>query len=169
MLYEVITITQQLARMLLLDDTERYARTYERKTREIVLAAEITRQYTKEEILEIFLNENNYGNLAYGIQAASETYFNTSADKLTLAQASFLAGLPQAPAVYDIFTNREATLDRQKQVLILMYDLSQEKNCIYVSTNLERVCVNEIASAAQEIENYTFQQHDYSMIRNNFV
>ncbi len=163
------TITQQLARMLLLDDTERYARTYERKTREIVLAAEITRQYTKEEILEIFLNENNYGNLAYGIQAASETYFNTSADKLTLAQASFLAGLPQAPAVYDIFTNREATLDRQKQVLILMYDLSQEKNCIYVSTNLERVCVNEIASAAQEIENYTFQQHDYSMIHPHWV
>ena len=155
--------------MLLLDDTERYERTYERKTREIVLAAEITRQYTKEEILEIFLNENNYGNLAYGIQAAAETYFNTSADKLTLAQASFLAGLPQAPAVYDIFTNREATLDRQKQVLILMYDLSQEKNCIYVSTNLERVCVNEIASAAQEIENYTFQQHDYSMIHPHWV
>lgn len=71
------TITQQLARMLLLDDTERYSRTYERKTREIVLAAEITRKYSKEEILEIFLNENNYGNHAYGVQAAAETYFNT--------------------------------------------------------------------------------------------
>lgn len=163
------TITQQLARMLLLDDTERYARTYERKTREIVLAAEITRKYSKEEILEIFLNENNYGNLAYGIQAAAETYFNTSADKLTLAQASFLAGLPQAPAIYDIYTNREATLTRQKQVLLLMYELSQEKNCIYVSTNLERVCVNEIASAAQQIENYDFQPRDYSMIHPHWV
>lgn len=163
------TITQQLARMLLLDDTERYTRTYERKTREIVLAAEITRKYSKEEILEIFLNENNYGNLAYGIQAASETYFNTGADKLTLAQASFLAGLPQAPAVYDIYTNREATLTRQKQVLLLMYELSQEKNCIYVSTNLERVCVNEIASAAQQIENYEFKPHDYSMIYPHWV
>ena len=71
------TITQQVARMLLLDDTERYSRTYERKAREIVLAAEITRKYSKEEILEIFLNENNYGNLAYGVEAAAETYFNT--------------------------------------------------------------------------------------------
>ncbi len=163
------TITQQLARMLLLDDTERYTRSYERKTREIVLAAEITRKYSKEEILEIFLNENNYGNLAYGVQAAAETYFNSSADKLTLSQASFLAGLPQAPAVYDIFTNRIATLTRQKQVLLLMYELSQEKNCIYVSTNLERVCVNEIASAAQEIENYDFKPHDYSMIHPHWV
>ncbi|MBW6472085.1 MAG: transglycosylase domain-containing protein [Anaerolineaceae bacterium] len=163
------TITQQLARMLLLDDTERYTRTYERKTREIVLAAEITRKYSKEEILEIFLNENNYGNLAYGVQAAAETYFNTSAERLTLSQASFLAGLPQAPAVYDIYTNREATLTRQKQVLILMYELSQEKNCIYVSTNLERVCVNEIANAAQEIEFYEFKPHDYSMIHPHWV
>jgi penicillin-binding protein 1C len=163
------TITQQLARMLLLDDSERYTRTYERKTREIVLAAEITRKYSKEEILEIFLNENNYGSHSYGIQAAAETYFNTSAQQLTLSQASFLAGLPQAPSVYDIFTNREATLTRQKQVLLLMYELSQEKNCIYVSTHLDRVCVNEIASAAQEIENYQFQQRDYSMIHPHWV
>ena len=163
------TITQQLARMLLLDDTERYSRTYERKSREIVLAAEITRKYSKEEILEIFLNENNYGNLAYGVQAAAETYFNTSAERLTLAQASFLAGLPQAPAVYDVYTNREATLTRHKTVLLLMYELSQEKNCIYVSTNLERVCVNEIASAAQQIENYEFKQRDYSMLYPHWV
>lgn len=157
------TITQQLARMLLLDDTERFARTYERKAREIVLAAEITRNYTKEEILELFLNENNYGNLAYGIQAAAETYFNTTADKLTLAQASFLAGLPQAPAVYDIYTNRDATLDRHKQVLILMYQLSAEKNCIYVGLGQEDVCVNEVVSASESIENYQFEPHDYSM------
>ncbi|MAT43408.1 MAG: hypothetical protein CL609_13810 [Anaerolineaceae bacterium] len=157
------TITQQLARMLLLDDTERFTRTYERKAREIVLAAEITRNYSKEEILELFLNENNYGNLAYGIEAAAETYFNTTAGNLTLAQASFLAGLPQAPAVYDIYTNREATLNRHKQVLILMYRLSAEKNCIYVGNGLEDVCVNEVASAAEEIENYQFVPHDYSM------
>ncbi len=157
------TITQQVARMLLLDDTERYTRSYERKAREIVLAAEITRKYSKEEILEIFLNENNYGNLAYGIEAAAETYFDSTSDKLDLAQASFLAGLPQAPAIYDVFTNREATLDRHKQVLVLMYTLSQEKNCIYVSTNLSEVCVNEIANAAQWIENYNFIQRDYSM------
>ena len=84
------TITQQLARMLLLSQEERYVQSYERKAREIILAAEITRRYSKDEILELYLNEVNYGNLAYGIQAAAETYFNTTANNLTLGQASFL-------------------------------------------------------------------------------
>ncbi len=153
------TITQQLARMLLLGPEEASQRTYQRKAREIVLAAELTRRYSKDEILELFLNENNYGNLAYGIEAAAETYFHTSADKLNLAQAAFLAGLPQAPAVYDIYTNREETLRRHKQVLVLMYQLSKEKNCIEVSNNVQPVCVDAQSAtlAAQEIEAYNFQ------------
>ena len=110
------TITQQLARSLLLTPEERAQRTVSRKAREIVLAAEITRRYTKDEILELYLNEIYYGNLSYGIEAASETYFHTTASQLTLAQASFLAGLPQAPAVYDIYTDRESTLARHEQV-----------------------------------------------------
>ena len=69
-----------------------------RKIKEIVLAAELTRRYTKDDILEIYLNNNNYGNLAYGIDAAARTYFGTNAAQLTLAQASFLAGIPQSPA-----------------------------------------------------------------------
>ncbi len=89
------TITQQLARTLLLSPEERSQVTTQRKAREIVLAAEITRRYSKDEILELYLNEIYYGNLAYGIEAAAETYFNTTADQLNLAQASFLAGLPQ--------------------------------------------------------------------------
>jgi penicillin-binding protein 1C len=154
------TITQQLARMLLLDPEEAAQRTYERKAREIVLAAELTRRYSKDEILELFLNENNYGNLAYGIEAAAETYFNTSAEQLNLAQAAFLAGLPQAPAVHDIYSNRDETLRRHKQVLVLMYQLSQDKNCIEVSNNIQPVCVDAqtATQAAQEIEAYNFQQ-----------
>ena len=140
------TITQQLARTLLLSSTERTEQTVQRKAREIVLASEITRRYSKEEILELYLNENNYSNLAYGIEAASETYFNTTADKLTLGQAAFLAGLPQAPSVYNIFSNREGTLARQKQVLVLSYQDSQEKNCIFVGNNIKAVCID--ASAA---------------------
>lgn len=152
------TITQQLARMLLLSPEERFEQSYARKAREAVLAAEITRQYSKEQILELYLNEIYYGNLAYGIEAAAETYFNTTADKLSLAQASFLAGLPQSPSVYDIFTNRDDTLSRHKQVLILMWQDSQEKGCIYVSTNIQRVCVDAdaAAAAATEMDNYTF-------------
>jgi len=158
------TITQQLARMLLLPD-QRYEQTYERKAREIVLAAEITRKYSKDQILELYLNEANYSNLSYGIEAAAETYFNTTADQLTLAQASFLAGLPQSPAVYDIFTNRDETLRRHKQVVLLMLEDSQEKGCIYVSNSEQRVCVDEAAAIQiiQEIENYNFQMAENNM------
>ena len=99
------TITQQLAKMLLLTPAEALQQTVQRKAREIILAAELTRQYSKDEILEIYLNEINYGNRSYGIEAAAESYFNTTADKLTLGQGAFLAGIPQAPSVYDIFSN----------------------------------------------------------------
>ncbi len=152
------TITQQLARALLLSPEERAERTVRRKAREIILAAEISRRYSKDEILELYLNEIYYGNLAYGIEAAAETYFNTTADKLTLAQASFLAGLPQSPAIYDVHTNRKAALKRHEQVVVLMYLLSQERGCIPVSNSSQPVCVDAVAaaSAAEAIRNYTF-------------
>ena len=66
-----------------------------RKIKEAILAAEITRRYSKETILQIYLNEIYYGNLAYGIEAAAETYFGNSAADLTLAEAALLAGLPR--------------------------------------------------------------------------
>ena len=159
------TITQQLARALLLSPEERAERTIQRKAREIILAAELTRRYSKEEILELYLNEIYYGNLAYGIEAASETYFNTTADKLTLAQAAFLAGLPQSPGVYDIHTNRDATLGRNDQVLVLMYTLSEERGCIAVSSSPAPVCVDATAAtrASDEIRNYNFPPPDVNI------
>jgi 1A family penicillin-binding protein len=159
------TITQQIARSILLTPEERSQRTYLRKAREIILAAEITRRYSKDQILELYLNEIYYGNLAYGIEAAAETYFGTTADKLTLAQAAFLAGLPQSPAVYDIHTNREATLQRDQQVLGLMLAASIEQNCIYVSNSDQPVCVDpaEAAHAAVEIRGYNFRSPDFNI------
>ena len=153
------TITQQLARNLLFSPAERIDASYERKTREIILAAEITRRYSKDEILELYLNESFYANRAYGIEAAAETYFNKTADQLNLAEASFLAGLPQAPGVYDIFSNREETLRRHQQVLLLMYQINKEEGCIYVSNSPQPVCVDAVAaaSAAEEIQNYPFE------------
>ena len=152
------TITQQLARMLLLTPQERNQRTVQRKAREIVLSAELTRRYSKEEILEIYLNEIFYGNMSYGIQAAAETYFGTSATKLDLGQSAFLAGLGQAPSVYDVYTNKAQTLGRFESVMNLMFELSQERNCIVVSTHVSPVCVNavEAAAALDEIEKYNF-------------
>ncbi len=159
------TITQQLARMLLLSQEERYEQSYRRKAREIILAAEITRRYSKDEILELYLNEVNYGNLAYGVEAAAETYFNTTADNLTLAEASFLAGIPQSPAIHDIHTNREETLLRQRDVIFLSYTLSEEKGCIEVSNSVERVCIGalEAAQAVEIIENYDFVPPNHAM------
>jgi penicillin-binding protein 1C len=156
------TITQQLARYLLLSPEERTEQSYMRKVREALLAAEITRRYTKDQILELYLNEFYYGSYAYGVEAAAETYFNTSADKLDLAQASFLAGLPQAPSVYDVYHNREATRGRQRQVLTLMYEASSEEGCIFVSNSLNRVCVSrdEALNAYAELENYQFNPPD---------
>ncbi len=153
------TITQQLARILLLSPEERFKQTMERKEREIVLAAEITRLYSKEEILELYLNEVNFANFSYGIEAAAQTYFNTNAANLTLAQSTFLAGIPQSPGVYDIFTNREETLRRHRDVILLTYELSQEKGCIDVSTQSHPVCVSapEADQARLEIEQYNFQ------------
>ena len=159
------TITQQLARALLLSPTERSQRTVNRKTREIVLAAEITRRYSKDEIMELYLNEIYYGNMAYGIEAAAETYFNTTASQLTLGQAAFLAGLPQAPAVYDIYTNRPEAINRFKQVLMLIFEYNQERGCIEVSNSLQPVCVDaQLASEAfKEIDGRTFELHQIIM------
>jgi penicillin-binding protein 1C len=143
------TITQQLARILLMTPQERTDRSYLRKVREALLAVELTRKYSKDEILELYLNEISYGNLAYGVEAAAETYFQTTAAKLTLDQASFLAGIPQAPTVYDVYSNREATLERQRQVLVAMIETSQAQNCIFIGVTRSPVCVTaEDAGAA---------------------
>ncbi|NJK78966.1 MAG: glycosyl transferase, partial [Chloroflexaceae bacterium] len=96
------TITQQVIKNIVLTEEERsFENRYQRKMKEIILAQEMNEIYSKEAILELYLNEIYYGNLAYGIQAASEVYFTTAAADLTLAQAALLAGLPQLPSQYD--------------------------------------------------------------------
>jgi len=156
------TITQQLARALLFSPEERFEQSYERKLREAILATEITRRYSKDQILELYLNEIYFGNLAYGIEAAAETYFGITADKLTLGQSAFLAGLPQAPAVYDVYTNPDATFKRLEDVLVLMYETSQEQGCIYVSNHPQRICVDpvSVSMASDEMRNYQFSSPD---------
>jgi peptidoglycan glycosyltransferase len=96
------TITQQVIKNSVLTAEERAPdRRYERKIKEIILAQELDKRLSKDEVLELYLNENFYGNLAYGIQAASEVYFGVNASDLSLAQASLLAGLPQLPTLYN--------------------------------------------------------------------
>ncbi len=112
------TITQQLVKITLLSPEQ----TLERKMREAFLAYEITRRYSKDQILELYLNTIYYGNLAYGVSAAADAYFDKDALDLTLAQAALLAGLPQAPALYDPCVDADAALTRTRTVLNLMVD-----------------------------------------------
>src|SRR6202045_1507690 len=96
------TITQQLVKNYLLNASAS-SRSLDRKARELVLSFELERQYTKDQILEMYLNTIFYGNQSFGVEAASETYFGTSAGRIDLAEASFLAGLPQAPSYMNPF------------------------------------------------------------------
>ncbi|MCD4684725.1 MAG: transglycosylase domain-containing protein [Anaerolineae bacterium] len=114
------TITQQVARNLLLDPAERAERTLERKLREGVLALQLTQKYSRGEILAIYLNQTYYGNLAYGVEAAARAYFGKGSADLALAECAMLAGLPQAPGAYDPLTNPEVAKARQRVVLDLM-------------------------------------------------
>ncbi len=116
------TITQQLARNVLLTPEERTEQSYSRKFKEAILAVEINRRYSKRQILEIYLNQIYYGNLAYGIEAAAQTYFGKKAAELTLPEAAMLAGLPQSPALHDPYNNPEQAKARQADVLKLMVE-----------------------------------------------
>ena len=111
------TITQQYARNLYLN----YDKTWKRKIQEAILAFELETHYTKEEILEGYLNTINYGGV-FGIENASKYYFNKKASELTLAEASMLAGIPQSPSNYSPLYNLNLAKKRQKTVLTLMYN-----------------------------------------------
>ena len=134
------TITMQLARNLFLGSDERYDQTFDRKIIEAGLAAELTQAYAKEELMEIYLNLLNYGSLSYGPQAAARTYFGKRAADLSLAEATLMAGIPQSPALYDLYENYEAAKRRQWIVLSLMvrhgFLTQNEANTVF-STRVE--------------------------------
>ncbi|MEP7359119.1 MAG: transglycosylase domain-containing protein, partial [Anaerolineales bacterium] len=113
------SITQQLVKNTLIPIEQRSEQSYSRKIREILLAAEITRRFSKEQILEWYLNTNFYGNLAYGIDAASLVYFGKHASADSLAEAALLAAIPQSPGLNPA-DDRDAAFARQLLVLNIM-------------------------------------------------
>ena len=110
------TITQQLVRNLYISKE----RTFKRKIKEACLAIKLSRRWSKDRILTEYMNQVYYGNHAYGIEAAAQTYFSEHAWQLSLPQAALLAGLPQAPSVYDPIHRPGAALDRRDEVLRAM-------------------------------------------------
>ena len=99
-----------------------------RKLHEIVVAITVAHQQSKQQILAGYLNDAYFGNLAYGIEVAAETYFNTSAAKLTLPQAALLAGMVENPTGYDPFTNASMALARRKTALATGPDRRAEQH-----------------------------------------
>ncbi len=112
------TITQQLVRNLYIGRE----RTVERKLKEACLATKLDRKWSKHRILTVYLNQVYYGNQAYGIEAASQTYFSKPSLELTLTESALLAGLTQAPSVFNPFTSPQRALARRAEVLRAMRD-----------------------------------------------
>ncbi|MBQ4124426.1 MAG: transglycosylase domain-containing protein [Desulfovibrio sp.] len=113
------TITQQLVKQLLLSSE----RSYVRKMKEALLATQLERRCSKEQILSLYLNFIYLGARSYGVEAASRTYFGKHVQSLTLAETALIAGLPQAPSRYNPFVNPKAAKRRQLEVLRRMHEL----------------------------------------------
>lgn len=113
------TITMQVTRNFLLSNEK----TYSRKLKEIILALKIEQQYSKDQILELYLNQIFMGHRAYGIAAAAQVYYGKSLDSLTLAELAMIAGLPKAPSAYNPVTNEARAIERRNYVLHRMLEL----------------------------------------------
>jgi len=129
------TITQQYARNLYLS----HDKTWKRKLTEAFYTLRLEMNYTKNEILEGYLNTIYYGNGAYGVQAASQYYFGKDAKNLTLAEASMLAGIPKGPSIYSPLANEEKAESRQKTIL-----KSMEMKGYIDSTEMEKAAAEKL-------------------------
>ncbi len=112
------TITQQLARKIYLSNEI----SLERKIKEIMAAAELTKQYTKAEIMEFYVNNCCFANNIYGIEAAAQIYFGKSAKDLTLSQTAYLCAIPNRPAYYDPFKSKKRAIKRRNKILQDMHE-----------------------------------------------
>ncbi|MBP7057696.1 penicillin-binding protein, partial [Candidatus Gracilibacteria bacterium] len=121
------TITQQLVKLTFLSPEK----TIRRKLSELILAVELEQHYSKEKILEMYLNKIFYGAQSYGVEAASKTYFNKSAKDLTIAESAALAAIPQSPPRYSPYNNKDALLKRQQYILGRMHELGMLNDAEY--------------------------------------
>ena len=133
------TLTQQLISQIYIVKQ----RTLDRKIREALLAVQLEDRFSKDEILTAYLNTVFYGNNAYGVEAASQTYFAKTAKELTLPEAALIAGLPQLPSQYDPYEHPQAALKRRAQVLAAMRDtgvisVAQERKAADTPLRLKR-------------------------------
>lgn len=142
------TITQQVVKNLLLTNERSIAR----KIKEAVLSYMVSKTFTKDQILELYLNQTFFGKGAYGVATAAQTYFNKSAEELSLEEAAFIAGLPKAPSTFDPVKNYQRSKERRDYVINRMLEdgyisVEQAKQALNSQINLKKRDQSDLVSA----------------------
>lgn len=165
------TLTQQLVKNVILKD---FRKTIDRKVQEAVLAYQVERMFTKDQILERYLNEVNYGGQIYGVKMAAKLYFGKELKDLSISECALLAGIVQRPSAFDPYRHKEASLDRRDTVLTKMAELgfitsteltTEKKRNINVRSEPPRIALKP---KAPFFFNYVLRQL-YSKYKNNKV
>ncbi|MCK5310575.1 MAG: penicillin-binding protein 1A [Desulfobacteraceae bacterium] len=156
------TVTQQLAKTLFLSSEK----TLMRKIKEAILTLQIERRYTKEEILELYLNQIYFGNGAYGVEAAANTFFNKKAKDLTIGESALIAGIPKAPSLYSPMNNPELATKRKKIVLKQMVQTKKISNVEYQNALKEDI-ISKNLNKNQTIAPY-FVEHIKKTLKNKY-
>lgn len=144
------TITQQLARTVFLTQEV----SLERKVKEIFISLQLTQKYTKEQIMEYYVNDACFGNALYGIEAASEAYFGVEASELTLSQTAYLCALPNRPTYFNPYENPDRALDRRDKILNDMYDCGYITEAQLSEALNEKITICDQESGEDEFYNY---------------
>jgi len=148
------TLTQQLVKNVLLTSQ----RTITRKLKEFILAVQIENRYSKDQILQMYLNEAPYGGTAWGVEAAAETYFGKKVSELNLVESAILAGLPQRPSVYSPFSDdKKAYIGRTAQVLRRMREDG------YITRSQEEETVKQLDKVEFAAEGVSFKAPHFVM------
>ncbi len=147
------TITQQVARLMLLKSQEKK---YKRKVREIILSLQIEKHFSKEKILFLYLNEIYLGSGAYGVESAARTYFNKSVSELNLAECAMIGGLIQAPSKYSPINNFDKAKIRQKYTLERMFSEG-----FITEAQKNEALETEIIANKERVEEDTFSKSPY--------
>jgi membrane peptidoglycan carboxypeptidase len=153
------TITQQVVKNALLSQEQ----TLTRKIKELILSLQLENRYSKEEILQMYLNETPYGGQNYGIVTAARSFFNKEPTELTLAESAYLAGVPQRPSYYSYWVNPEAGIERKNYVLYLM------RNYGWIEGDGKRHYISEEEYQQARDEEMDFQSAPVSFKAPHFV
>lgn len=144
------TITMQLARTIYLDNGKRW----ERKIKEMFIAIEMEKLYSKNKIMEYYLNNIYFANGYYGIQAASTGYFSCDLKDLTLSQTAFLCAIPNSPSYYDPIVNYEHTIERRDRILSNMYEDGKIDEATYLTAINEEIVLRPSQEVKSQRNNY---------------